>query len=321
MIQSVRHIRAFLAVARLGSFTRAAEELHVSQPALTVQIRQLEDALGVRLFDRNKRQVVLTQLGRELLAPLTQVLTDLEAVMSASQNLAGLQRGVVTVATLPSIAAGLLPFAINRFVADHPAIAVHISDVAAEQILQLVKAEQVDFGLGTRLGSDRDIEVIDFLADRLCAFFPEGHPLAGRHSLALRDVVAFPLILTARGTSVRTLVERALEKEALEIRCACEANYMSTAVGLVRAGLGVSILPESAVNAAACDGIRMEPIRSPGLTRKIGIVRKRNRSLSPAAERFVEVLKEAAKIPVAHFTSASATDGSILLREKGENRE
>src|SRR5690242_21485013 len=109
MIQGLRHIRAFLAVARLGSFTRAAAELNVSQPALTVQIRQLEESLGVRLFDRNKRQVVLTQAGRNLLAPLKRVFTDLEAVMDASHDLAGLRRGSVAVATLPSVAAGILP--------------------------------------------------------------------------------------------------------------------------------------------------------------------------------------------------------------------
>lgn|SRR5574337_892927 len=304
MLQGIRHIRAFLAVARLGSFTRAASELHVSQPALTVQIRQLEESLRVRLFDRNKRQVALTQVGRDLLPSLAQVLTDLEAVMSASQDLANLRRGSVSIATLPSVAAGLLPMAIRRFASNYPDVAVHVSDVVAERILQLVKAEEVDFGIGSRLGPDRDVDVVDFLTDQLCVFFPEDHPLASRPLPILRDVVAYPLILTARGTSVRTLVDRALEKEELEITLACETNYMSSAVGLVRAGLGVSILPESAVHAAACEGIRMAAIRTPGLTRKIGIICKRNRSLSPAAESFVAVLKEAAKVPVAHFTRA-----------------
>src|SRR5574340_1519850 len=141
MLQGIRHIRAFLAVARLGSFTRAASELHVSQPALTVQIRQLEESLRVRLFDRNKRQVALTQVGRDLLPSLAQVLPDLEAVMSASQDLANLRRGSVSIATLPSVAAGLLPMAIRRFASNYPDVAVHVSDVVAERILQLVKAE------------------------------------------------------------------------------------------------------------------------------------------------------------------------------------
>lgn len=317
MLQGVRHIKAFLAVARLGSFTRAAAEVHVSQPALTVQIRQLEESLGLRLFDRNKRQVVLTQAGRDLLPPLQRVLSELEAVMSASHDLAGLRRGSVSVATLPSVAAGLLPIAIRRFAADHPNIDVNVSDVVAERIVQLVKAEEVDFGIGSRVGPDRDVEVVDFLTDRMCAFFPEDHPLASRRPLLLQDVVAYPLILTARGTSVRRLVEQALEKEELEISLACEANYMSTAVGMVRAGLGVSVLPESAVDAASCEGISVEPIRTAGLTRKIGLIRKANRSLSPAAERFVELLKEVAGEPLAHFSSSGTKPGKGNPVRKG----
>lgn len=303
MLQGVRHIRAFLAVARLGGFTKAAAELGVSQPALTVQIRQLEDSLGVRVFDRNKRQVVLTRAGRDLLTPLQRVLTDLEAVMSASQDLAGLRRGSVAVATLPSVAAGPLPVAIRRFATEHPGIDVKVSDVVAERVVQLVKAEEVDFGIGTRVGPDRDVELADFLTDHMCAFFPDDHPLAGRGPLTLHGVAAYPLILTARDTSVRRLVERALEKEGLEFSLACEANYMSTAVGMVRAGLGVSILPQSAVAAASCEGLGVEPIRTPGLTRKISLIRKANRSLSPAAQRFIDVLVEATGEPLPHFSS------------------
>jgi LysR family transcriptional regulator, carnitine catabolism transcriptional activator len=310
MIQGVRHIRAFLAVNRLGSFTRAAAELNVSQPALTVQIRQLEETLGVRLFDRNKRQVVLTPMGRDLLAPLARVLTDLEAVMSASHDLSGLRRGSVSVAVLPSVASGLLPIAIRRFMADYPGVTVHVRDVVAERVVELVKAEEVDFGVGSRVGPDRDVVVDSFLIDRMCAFYPDRHPLAGRRRLSLAEVVVFPLILTARGTSVRTLVERALEQEGLSISLACEANYMSTAVGMVRAGLGVSILPQSAVDTASCEGIGVEPINAPGLTRRIGLIRKASRSLSPAAERFVAVLKESARGPLAHFlTDAEVFEG------------
>lgn len=311
MIQGVRHIRAFLAVARLGGFTKAAAELGVSQPALTVQIRQLEESLGVRVFDRNKRQVVLTRAGRDLLTPLQRVLTDLEAVMSASQDLAGLRRGSVAVATLPSVAAGPLPVAIRRFAMEHPGIDVKVSDVVAERVVQLVKAEEVDFGIGTRVGPDRDVELADFLTDRMCAFFPDDHPLAGRGPLTLREVVAYPLILTARDTSVRMLVERALEKEGLDFSLSCEANYMSTAVGMVRAGLGVSILPQSAVAAASCGGLGVEPIHTPGLTREISLIRKTNRSLSPAAQRFIDVLVETAGDPLPHFSNvATRGEGS-----------
>ena len=308
MVEDIRHIRAFFAVAQLGSFTRAAGKLHISQPALTVQIQQLEESLGVRLFDRTKRQVALTQVGRDLLKPLEQVLADLDLVMKTSQDLKNVHRGKVTIAALPSLSAGLIPLAIRRFAAEHPDITVHLNDVLAEKILQLVKAEEVDFGIGSTLGPDRDIEVTALLSDRLCVLFPEGHPLAKQRSPSLRDIVTFPLILMARGSSVRIFLERILEKQKLEFSLACESNYMSTAIGLVRAGLGVCILPESVINVAVCDGICIKSISTPKMIRNIDIIRKRSRSLSPAAQQFVESLKETAKLPVAYFTKPSETD-------------
>ncbi|WP_029009483.1 LysR family transcriptional regulator [Azospirillum halopraeferens] len=303
MIQGLRHIKAFLAVARTGNFTKAAAELHVSQPALTVQIRQLEEALGVKLFDRNKRQVMLTEAGKDLMPPLQRVLVDLEAVMNSSHDLAGLKRGTVTVATLPSVAAGLLPRVIRRFTAEYPGIRIQVVDVVADHIVRLVRSEEVDFGVGPRVRPEREIEFTDLLTDSMCAFFPANHPLRTSGALTLRDVAKHPLILTARDSSVRALVDRALEKDGLAVNLVCEANYMSTAIGMVRAGLGVSILPESAIDSASCEGVSMMPIRTPGLTRKIGVIRKNGRTLSPAPARFLDILRGAVREPVPHFGS------------------
>ena len=295
MYQGIRHIRAFLSVARLGSFTKSALELHVSQPALTVQIRQLEEWLGVRLFDRNKRHVALTPAGRDLLPFLARVLTDLETVMDMGRELTGIKRGTVGIATLPSMAADILPTAMLRFREEHPGVNVRVSDVIAEQILELVKQETVDFGISSKLASDKELEVDDLLNDHLCVFFPEKHPLSNQPEPTLRDVAAWPLILTTPGTSVRAIVDRAIEREELDISLSCEASYMSTAIGMVRAGLGVSILPASMMHIIR-EGIRMMPIHTPGLTRKIGIIRKRSRSLSPAAAHFIKTLKTVAQI-------------------------
>jgi len=300
MYQGIRHIRAFLNVARLGSFTKSALELHVSQPALTVQIRQLEEWLGVRLFDRNKRRVALTPVGRDLLPLLERVLTDLEAVMNAGRELAGIQRGTVGIATLPSVAANLLPSAILRFREVHSSINVRVSDVETERIAQLVKQETVDFGISGNLGPDKELEIEDLIRDPLCVLFPEEHYLAGNPEPTLRDIAVWPLILAARGTCVRTLVDRAIEKEELDIKLSCEASTMTTAIAMVRAGLGVSIMPAMVVRPIV-KGIRMKPIHTPGLIRTIGIVRKRNRSLSPAAAHFIETLKSVAETPMTHF--------------------
>ena len=131
MIHDLRHIRAFLALARAGSFTRAAAELHMAQPTLTVQIQQLEAAVGVKLFDRNKRHVALTQAGRDLLVPLERILIDVEAIAASTEELLEHRRGLVTVAALPSVAAGLLPRAIKKLSESYPGITVRVHDGVA----------------------------------------------------------------------------------------------------------------------------------------------------------------------------------------------
>jgi DNA-binding transcriptional LysR family regulator len=166
--------------------------------------------------------------------------------------------------------------------------------VVAARVLELVKSGEVDFGLGSCGRVDRELSEQQLLADRLAAFVPNDHPLADKRSVTLREVATFPLILTGRDSSVRELVERALERERLSIHVAQEATYMTTALGMAAAGLGVAILPHAATTSAP-SGIRRVSIRTPALTRRIGIITKSGRSLQPAAQRLVEALQAAVR--------------------------
>jgi LysR family transcriptional regulator, carnitine catabolism transcriptional activator len=292
MTAELRHIEAFLAVARLGHFTRAAAALHVSQPALTVQVRQLEAALGVRLFDRNNRRVALTQAGRDLVAPLERISLDVASVLHHARDLAAHRRGVVTVATLPSVAAARLPRAIRRLADAHQGIVVRVRDAIASRVIELVKAGDADFGIGSLVRPDPDLVATPLFTDRLCAFAPADHPLARVRRVRLRDLGAHPLILTGQDTSVRQIVERTLAELRLPVQIAQEATYMTTAIGMVQAGLGIAILPESAMALDQTRPIRVLAIREPVLTRQISILTRAGRSLSPAAERLTQVLHE-----------------------------
>jgi LysR family transcriptional regulator, carnitine catabolism transcriptional activator len=292
MIHDLRHIRAFLTAARIGNFTRAAAQMHISQSAFTVQIRQLEDALGVTLFDRSKRRVSLTAAGRDVLLPLERIIVDVEAVVAQTRQLAGLRRGIVSIAVLPSVAARLLPEAIRRFRQLHPGIVVQISDVVGEKLMDAVRHGEVDFGVGTRLRADREIRTSPLLVDRLCAFVPRHHLMARQESVTLRELTAHSLILTAKDSSARDLLERTLRREKLSITVAYETNYMSTAIHLVSAGLGIAILPEDAAEGESGEKVRRVAVSRPVLNRKIEIIERIDRSLSPAAIKMVESLKE-----------------------------
>jgi LysR family carnitine catabolism transcriptional activator len=292
MLHELRQIRAFLAVARLNNFTRAAAELNVSQSALTVQIRKLEDELGVVLFDRTRRHVALTQSGKELIAPLERILVDAEAAVSQTRDLMGVRRGLVTMAVLPSIAARYMPLVVQRFSTLYPGVTARVLDVVADRVVEAVSKEEADFGIGTVVRQDRSLATESLFRDRLCAFVPKNHPMAKRSGVTLRELATQRLLVTGKDSSVRGILENALKEEDLVISPAYEANYMSTIIGLVNSGLGIGILPEVAFDSGIGKQIHRVEISEPVLIREIVIIRKKGRSLSPAAGKMVEVINE-----------------------------
>jgi len=292
MIEDMRHIRAFLAVARIGNFTRAASELHVSQSALTVQIKQLEESLGVTLFDRGKRHVALTPAGSDVLVPLEKILVDTEAVVSRTRDLISLRRGMVAMAVLPSIGAQVVPRAIKKFAKLYPGVEVRIKDIVAEKIVEAVKKEEVDFGIGSRLRPDAELKTSPLQVGRLCAFVPKGHSLSKRDSIPLMELVTHPLVVTGRDSGVREILEDAMRRAKRPLTIAYEVNYMSTALGLVKASLGIAILPEVVADMDKSGEAICVAINKPLLSRRIDIIQKKDRSLSPAAAQMVEILKQ-----------------------------
>src|SRR5512140_637881 len=295
MNANLRQFQAFVTVARLGSFTRAAKHLHLSQPALTVQIRQLEEAMGARLFDRSTRVVMLTPIGRELAPTLGRVLHEIDAVMVNTKELASHVKGTVTIGALPSISSKLIPSTIAEFQKQYPGIVTRLRDVLAHRIVRLVKEEEVDFGIGTLRMPDPDIQFTPLLTDHLGVIFPAGHPVERRRTITLKSLSAFPLILMDPETSVRDLVDHAFESLGEVAVPAFETVYPSTALALVKAGLGLTIQPSSSIELASSRGLKFRTIRHQGLIRQIGVIQNTRRSLSPSAEIFIKMLSAVCK--------------------------
>jgi len=295
MDANLRQFQAFVAIARFGSFTRAAKYLHLSQPALTVQIRQLEEAMGVRLFDRSTRMVRLTPTGRELTPTLERVLHEIKAVMVNTKELASHVKGTVTIGALPSISSKLIPSAIAEFQKQYPGIVVRLRDVLAERNVRLVKEEEIDFGIGTLRMPDPDIQFTPLLTDHLGVIFPAGHPLERQRSVTLKSLTPYPLILMDPETSVRDVVDHAFESIGVAAVPAFESIYPSVALALVKAGLGITIQPSSSMELASSRGLKFRTIRHQGLTRQIGVIQNARRSLSPSAEAFIQMMKAVCK--------------------------
>lgn len=284
---NVRHVRAFVTVAGLASFTRAASKLNLSQPALTVQIRKLEEALGSRLLDRNSRHVEPTRIGRELLPTLQKLLADAESVLHDAKELGGTRKGTVRIAALPSFAASLLPDLIRAAREAEPGLRFVIKDAVASDVDALVRNEVVDIGLTGGDLADPELEIVQRARDRLCLVYPKGHPIGAKKRIGVRDICDLPLVLTAPGTSVRAVVDAAFARAGKNPQLTCEPVYMMTAVAMVRAGLGLTILPGSAREVSAEPGLQTRPIDDASFVRQVAVVKKKGRTLPTASAAFL----------------------------------
>jgi DNA-binding transcriptional LysR family regulator len=265
---SLRQMRSFIAVAKLGSFTRAAEFLHVSQPTLTVQIRRLENALQLRLFDRTPRSVNLTRVGRDLLPAFERSLQDLDSVLSDVKNVSSARLGVVRIAALPSFAAGLLPDSIRRFRMQNPGASFAVKDVIANALLALVRSDDVDLGLTGGNVDFPDIEVLFKTSDEMNVVYPDGHPIGGISRITAERLAQYPIVMMDARTSVRAVTDQAFSKAKLMPVPAAEATYMMTAIGMVRAGLGITLLPGSARETTAEPSLRSRKISDPNFSHR-----------------------------------------------------
>jgi DNA-binding transcriptional LysR family regulator len=293
MEPNIRQMRSFVAIAKAGSFTRAAQMFHVSQPALTVQIRQLETALNVRLFDRSTRSVQVTRVGRELIPIFERLLGELDGVVNGVRELATTRHGTVRLACLPSLAATLLPPAIAQFRARHPHVQFVLKDGVGEKIATLVKADIVDFGITALTQDDPELEAVPLMQDRIHAVYLAPHRLDRERRITLDALAREPLILMDEGTTIRQVVERAFSQARMAKTTAIETTYMSSALGMVRAKLGVALLPSTAIEAREAGKLRSRPVEGRGFLRPIFVVHKAGRSLPPASAGFLESLKKA----------------------------
>lgn len=289
---SLRQLQIFRAVAELGSFSAAAERLHLSQPALSSAVRKLEDGLGARLFDRTTRQVVLTAEGEELKRLGSRLIDEFEAVAADLQDYLAQRRGRVVVAALPSLAAVTLPPALAQFKADHPGVSVIIRDTLHDQIQELVESGAADFGLTVAPDKTRDLEFRPLIVDRFVMICRKDHRLAARQSVTWADIVRYPVITMARTSSVRQLIDSACAAAGIESQSQYDPEHLATVGALVSQGLGVAALPSLTIPLLRFADLAEVPIRKPVVERTMGLVQRRGRTPSVAAASLIRAIPD-----------------------------
>ena len=284
---SARHLRAFLAVSEALNFTRAAEEVGVSQPALSATIQQLEQMLGARLFDRAGRRVALTEMGALYRGIARRLLSEIEASRGIVRDFVEKRKGRLNVAALPSAAAAFVAPELKRYRRTYPSVQLTVSDGTNDEILELVRRGEVDMGFGICEPDDRDFDVTVVLHDRFVAVVPPDHALARKYTLQWRDLVGHPFIRVAKGSNTRRIVDDTFARIGHALDSAITTNIVPTAVGLVAHGLGVTVLSDlSTAPFAKLGVVATRPLDAPQVSRPIGLITRAGRSLAPAAEAF-----------------------------------
>ena len=283
---STRQLRAFLSLASERSFTRAAVASHLSQPAFSALIKQLEDGLGLRLFDRSTRHVALTADGAAFETAAQRVLAEVDSALAGVRDRAALHLGRVSIALLPSLAADWLPGVLAGFRAEHPGVELQVADVLSEPCLDRVRNGQADFALAATRADTPELRAELFCSDDFHLVCPVGHPLAQLADPRPKDLAAWPFLHLSRTSSVRQYIDAATHP--LPLPAVLEVEQLATVAGMVRAGLGVSVVPALTLYQFRQPGLATVPLRWPGLKRRIYLVRRRERSLSAAAQAFYD---------------------------------
>jgi LysR family carnitine catabolism transcriptional activator len=285
-----RQVEYALAVAEVGSFTRAAESLHVTQPSLSAGIAGLERELGIRLFDRIGRRVALSSAGEAFLEPARQLIRDARNVRASVASVRGLQSGHLDVVALPTLAVDPLVQLIGAFRRLYPGVVVRVFEPeSADEVLRLVRSGPAEIGFAELPVPEAGLVVTPLFVQEIVAVWPPGTTLpSGAKRYALRRLAGVPIVTTPAGTSTRRLIDEAFSAIGVEPTLAVETGQREAILPLVAAGAGTTFLPEAVVRRA--EGPFVTRRLDPPITRKIGIA-VRTGPMSPGAARFVEIAR------------------------------
>jgi DNA-binding transcriptional LysR family regulator len=296
-------LQAFRAVAELSNFRRAAEVVNISQPALSRRIEKLEEALGVKLFDRTTRRVSLTTIGRGFSRKVDELLNELDATLLGIKGISATRIGEVTIACVPSTVYYYLSEVIRRHREQYPKIRVKVFDASANEVLAAVARNEADFGVNFIGSQEPDISFEPLLEERFVAACRRDHPLARRRRVSWEDLAGHDFITVSKASGNRLLIDQALAGVARRPHALYEAQHITTLIGLVEAGLGVAAVPALAMPARDHPLLVSIPLDGPEVRRVVGLIRRRGRELPPAARQLYDFF--ATISPVSELVSKS----------------
>lgn len=283
---------AFRTVAELSNFRKAAEAVHLSQPAFSRRIDKLEQALGVKLLERNTRRVTLTAVGRDFERKVRELLDELDATLVGIRGGAAARMGEVTVACVPSTVYYYLSHVIRLYHQASPRVRVKVLDASANEVLAAVARSEADFGLNFIGSQEGELEFKPLVEERFVAACRRDHPLAKHRRVSWAQLSDYDYVSVGRSSGNRVVLDQALAGVAKRPQAIYEAQHVTTALGLVEAGLGVAAVPAMAMPGKDHPILVSVPLVDPIVHRKVGLIRRRGRTLSPAAQQLYDLFAQ-----------------------------
>jgi len=287
---TLRQLRAFLAIARTGSFTAAAEGLFVTQSALSSLIKELESSLGVQIIDRAPRRTQLSDIGKDFFPLVDKIVQDLDRVLAEVSDFKALRKGLVRIAAPQLMACTLLPEFIAAYREEHPGVTIRLADCSVEDVIPKVITGEVDFGIGPERNASSYLAAVELFELPFVAVFRPGHPLEAQTEVRWADLVGYPFISLQGLFAERISVDLNAAILDLTLKPAHEVTFMSTALSMASSGLGVTACIPYATSLVQLYKLEMRPLRDPELRRRFFVFTRNGRNLSPATESAVTFL-------------------------------
>ena len=276
-------IRAFILVTDLESFNKAADELTLTQSALSRRLKKLEDGLGARLLDRTSRTVALTAVGRAFLPAARRMIHDYERSVSEIRDVIEKRAGLVSFASIMTVAHNALPRVIARFHESYPAVRVRVLDDVGPKVVDFVANGEAEFGIALEAGDHPNIDYTPIVEDPYILACHPDHPLARKRSVRWSELREHVYIQMGAETGNQMRLTRALAGTGLMPEATFEVQHLSTMMGFLTDNLGVTAVPRLSVAERRDLGLAFRPLTEPLVSRYLGIVQVAGKTLSPSA--------------------------------------
>jgi DNA-binding transcriptional LysR family regulator len=292
MLPTIRQLEALVLVYRLGSLTRAAAELGVTQPAISLLIRQIEENFRLKLFDRTTRALHPTSACRDTVPIAERILADARGFSRQMRDLVEVKTGRISLAISAGVASAVLPRVLARYRASYPEVKIDLFDIAPDELLPFVMAGNAEFGIGSiEDEGSPEVRIESLMRSSLSAIGIRDGRFEKRRRLTWADLEDSTLIAMRRGTRIRGQIDAALAETGRELKPALEVSLITTALALTAEGAGISILPAHMLPRGQFPTLAAVALARPTIVRQVSLLSRASLALSPAAQRFLAIAK------------------------------